>query len=71
LRWKITKITSEGRMIRSDPAQSSRLKAMGIIAFCYGIEAAWLVHPTIPVADAAAQWAAQQRAQLAPEPERS
>lgn len=47
-----------------------RLKAMEIIAFCYGVEAAWLVNPTIPVADAAAQWAAQQRAQLATEPER-
>lgn len=42
-----------------------RLKAMEIIAFCYGLEAAWLVNPTIPVAAAAAQWAAQQTAQLA------
>ncbi len=45
-----------------------RLKAMEIIAFCYGIEAAWLVDPAIPVADAAAQWAAQQKAQLETEP---
>ncbi|MEO3826458.1 TetR/AcrR family transcriptional regulator [Actinomadura sp. B10D3] len=45
-----------------------RLKAMEIIAFCYGLEAAWLVNPTILVADAAAQWAAQQTALLAPEP---
>ncbi|WP_168221112.1 TetR/AcrR family transcriptional regulator [Actinomadura sp. WMMA1423] len=44
-----------------------RLKAMEIIAFCYGLEAAWLVNPTIPVAEAAAQWAAQQTALLAPE----
>lgn len=44
-----------------------RLKAMEIIAFCYGLEAAWLVSPTIPVADAAAQWAAQQTALLTPE----
>lgn len=43
----------------------ARLKAMEIIAFCYGLEAAWLVDPTIPVAEAAARWAAQQRAQLA------
>lgn len=42
-----------------------RLKAMEIIAFCYGLEAAWLVDPTIPVAAAAAQWAAQQTKQLA------
>jgi AcrR family transcriptional regulator len=42
-----------------------RLKAMEIIAFCYGMEAAWLVNPTIPVAKAAAQWAAQQTALLA------
>ena len=42
-----------------------RLKAMEIIAFCYGIEAAWLVDPTIPVAAAAARWAAQQTTQLA------
>lgn len=42
-----------------------RLKAMEIIAFCYGLEAAWLVDPTIPVAAAAAQWAAQQTRQLA------
>jgi AcrR family transcriptional regulator len=41
-----------------------RLKAMEIIAFCYGIEAAWLVDPTIPVAEAASQWAALQKAQL-------
>jgi len=45
-----------------------RLKAMEIIAFCYGIEAAWLVNPAIPVADAAAQWAARQKAQLETEP---
>jgi len=31
-----------------------------LIAFCYGLEAAWLVNPTIPVGKAAAQWAAQQ-----------
>jgi AcrR family transcriptional regulator len=43
----------------------ARLKAMEIIAFTYGIEAAWLVNPTIPVADAAAQWASQQTALLA------
>lgn len=42
-----------------------QLKAMEIIAFCYGLEAAWLVDPTIPVAAAAAQWAAQQTRQLA------
>ena len=42
-----------------------QLKAMEIIAFCYGLEAAWLVDPTIPVATAAAQWAAQQTRQLA------
>ncbi|MEV0734203.1 TetR/AcrR family transcriptional regulator [Polymorphospora sp. NPDC050346] len=42
-----------------------QLKAMEIIAFCYGLEAAWLVDPTIPVAAAAAQWAAQQSRQLA------
>jgi AcrR family transcriptional regulator len=42
-----------------------RLKAMEIIAFCYGLEAAWLVDPTIPVAAAAAHWAAQQTRQLA------
>jgi len=42
-----------------------RLKAMEIIGFCYGLEAAWLVDPTIPVAAAAAQWAAQQTRQLA------
>ena len=42
-----------------------RLKAMEIIAFCYGMEAAWLVNPTIPVGKAAAQWAAQQTALLA------
>ena len=42
-----------------------RLKAMEIIAFCYGLEAAWLVDPTIPVAAAAAQWAAQQTRHLA------
>jgi AcrR family transcriptional regulator len=41
-----------------------RLKAMEIIAFCYGLEAAWLVDPTIPVADAAARWAAEQTAQM-------
>jgi hypothetical protein len=42
-----------------------RLKAMEIIAFCYGLEAAWLVNPTIPVGDAAAEWAAQQTTLLA------
>ncbi|GAA4465767.1 TetR/AcrR family transcriptional regulator [Phytohabitans houttuyneae] len=42
-----------------------QLKAMEIIAFCYGLEAAWLVDPTIPVAAAAAHWAAQQTKQLA------
>ena len=42
-----------------------QLKAMEIIAFCYGLEAAWLVNPTIPVADAATTWAAQQTAQMA------
>lgn len=42
-----------------------RLKAMEIIAFCYGLEAAWLVNPTIPVGDAATQWAKEQTAQLA------
>lgn len=41
-----------------------QLKAMEIIAFCYGVEAAWLVDPTIPVADAAKQWAAQQTVQM-------
>ncbi|MEV4264228.1 TetR/AcrR family transcriptional regulator [Kribbella sp. NPDC049584] len=41
-----------------------QLKAMEIIAFCYGVEAAWLVDPTIPVADAAKQWAAQQTIQM-------
>lgn len=41
-----------------------RLKAMEIIAFCYGLEAAWLVDPTIPVVDAAARWAAEQTAQM-------
>ncbi|TWD82973.1 TetR family transcriptional regulator [Kribbella amoyensis] len=45
-----------------------RLKAMEIITFCYGLEAAWLVDPTIPVADAAAHWATQQTRQLATEP---
>ncbi|GII76372.1 hypothetical protein Sru01_13540 [Sphaerisporangium rufum] len=45
-----------------------QLKAMEIIAFCYGIEAAWLVDPNIPVAAAAAQWAAQQTRQLATGP---
>lgn len=45
-----------------------RLKAMEIIAFCYGLEAAWAVNPTIPVADAAAQWAAQQTTLLATGP---
>jgi AcrR family transcriptional regulator len=45
-----------------------RLKAMEIIAFCYGMEAAWLVNPTIPVGKAAAQWAAQQMALLATDP---
>ncbi|WP_165494896.1 TetR/AcrR family transcriptional regulator [Actinomadura roseirufa] len=44
-----------------------RLKAMEIIAFCYGLEAAWLVNPTIPVAGAAVQWAEQQTALLTPE----
>jgi hypothetical protein len=34
---------------------------MEIIAFCYGLEAAWLVNPAIPVAAAAAHWAALQR----------
>lgn len=43
----------------------ARLKAMEIIAFCYGLEAAWLVNPAIPVAAAAAQWAAEQKAQMA------
>jgi hypothetical protein len=43
-----------------------QLKAMEIIAFCYGLEAAWLVNPTIPVADAAKQWAAQQTTQMSP-----
>jgi AcrR family transcriptional regulator len=43
----------------------ARLKAMEIIAFCYGLEAAWLVNPTIPVAQAAAQWAREQTASLA------
>jgi AcrR family transcriptional regulator len=42
----------------------ARLKAMEIIAYCYGLEAAWLVDPTIPVADAATQWAAEQKAQM-------
>lgn len=42
-----------------------RLKAMEIIAFCYGLEAAWAVNPTIPVAAAAAQWATQQTTLLA------
>lgn len=42
-----------------------RLKAMEIIAFTYGLEAAWLVNPTIPVAEAAAQWASQQTTLLA------
>ena len=42
-----------------------QLKAMEIIAFCYGLEAAWLVNPTIPVADAATTWATQQTAQMA------
>lgn len=42
-----------------------RLKAMEIIAFTYGMEAAWLVNPAIPVAAAAAQWASQQTAMLA------
>jgi AcrR family transcriptional regulator len=42
-----------------------QLKAMEIIAFCYGLEAAWLVDPTIPVADAATRWAAQQTTQMA------
>jgi AcrR family transcriptional regulator len=45
-----------------------RLKAMEIIAFCYGLEAAWLVNPTIPVADAAAQWATLQTTLLAADP---
>ena len=45
-----------------------RLKAMEIIAFCYGLEAAWLVNPTIPVADAAAQWAKEQLAALSRQP---
>lgn len=38
----------------------ARLKAMELIAFCYGLEAAWLVNPAIPVGKAAAQWAQQQ-----------
>ncbi|MEU8222120.1 TetR family transcriptional regulator [Kribbella sp. NPDC048915] len=48
------------------PDIDPRLKAMEIIAFCYGLEAAWLVDPSIPVAEAAAQWAAQQTAQMSP-----
>jgi AcrR family transcriptional regulator len=43
----------------------TRLQAMEIIAFCYGLEAAWLVNPKIPVGDAAAQWAKEQTARLA------
>jgi AcrR family transcriptional regulator len=46
----------------------ARLKAMEIIAFCYGLEAAWLVNPTIPVAKAATQWAREQRAAMAAVP---
>jgi AcrR family transcriptional regulator len=42
-----------------------RLKAMELIAFCYGLEAAWLVNPAIPVGKAAHQWAEQQTALLA------
>ena len=49
----------------------ARLKAMEIIAFCYGMEAAWLMNPTIPVAEAAAQWAAQQTVLLAAGPAES
>jgi AcrR family transcriptional regulator len=51
-----------GRM-RTDV--DARLVAMEIIAFCYGMEAAWLVNPGIPVGAAAAQWAACQTAALA------
>lgn len=43
----------------------ARLTAMEIIAFTYGLEAAWLVNPAIPVAAAAGQWASQQTARLA------
>lgn len=42
----------------------AQLTAMEIIAFVYGLEAAWLVDPTIPVAEAAAEWAAQHTALL-------
>jgi AcrR family transcriptional regulator len=47
------------------PDVDTHLKAMEIIAFCYGLEAAWLVNPSIPVGDAATQWAKEQTAQLA------
>ncbi len=46
----------------------ARLKAMEIIAFTYGLEAAWLVNPTLPVGPAAAQWAAHQTALLSTNP---
>jgi AcrR family transcriptional regulator len=44
------------------------LKAMEIIAFTYGLEAAWLVNPTIPVGAAAAQWAQGQTSLLTAKP---
>lgn len=47
-----------------------RLKAMEIIAFTYGMEAAWLMNPTIPVGSSAAQWASEQTALLAASPRR-
>jgi AcrR family transcriptional regulator len=46
----------------------ARLKAMEIIAFTYGLEAAWLVNPTIPVGAAAAHWAKEQTALLSAKP---
>jgi AcrR family transcriptional regulator len=46
-----------------------RLVAMEIIAFLYGMEAAWLVNPGIPVGAAAAQWAMRQTTALARRPE--
>jgi AcrR family transcriptional regulator len=53
----------ERREMRADV--DPRLVSMEIIAFCYGLEAAWLVNPSIPVGAAANQWADQQTERLA------
>lgn len=47
------------------PEIDPRLKAIEIIAFINGLETAWLLNPTAPVAQAATQWAANQKLALA------